>query len=460
MVFCEAQQLAWRWIWLLRDTTGNDVGLAMKLKLIHRNEEKAQLLNGITPEMIDYLSNSFAHARAAILGKYLSPDELEDVLHRQAAHGSGWLALIAEIRQQIRQGAAPDDPVVQALARRWQSLFRQSFSGEDLELEGKIRSAFQKEPDLLASVGMDAQVIAFIQQAILEPQCVNDKGCDRPDPVPKPTALSVARFRAAHQLLDDPLVFEDPLSLKILGAAEEAALRRDPLQYNTPLFKGLRTSVVVRSRMAEDEWARSKQRGIRQYVILGAGLDTFAYRNREQDGTRIFEVDLPETQQWKRCCLLAADIKEPASLTFVPINFERSTLAEALERGGFSPADAAFFSWLGVTMYLDEAAIMSTLYFIAALPAGSGVVFDYAVFPSLLSPREHRAMELLASRVAERGEPWKTYLDPTSLSRMLHSMGFSKVENLGPEQLNQRYLSGRKDGLRKSGVSRLVCARV
>jgi methyltransferase (TIGR00027 family) len=455
----EAQGLAWRWIRLLRDTTGNDAALAIKLQLIHREGQQAQLLKGITPEMIDYITHSFANARAAIFARYLSPGELEIMRSRQAAHASEWPPLIAELRRQMEQGATPDDPAVQALARRWESLFREAYSGDDPELEGKIRSAFQTEPDLLLSVGMDARLIAFVQRAIVYFQREQDNGGNRTDPVPKPTALRVAIYRAAHQLLDDPLVFQDPLAFRILGAADEESLRSDPSRYNIPLLKGLRTSVVVRSRLAEDEWTQSKQRGICQYVILGAGLDTFAYRNPDQD-SRIFEVDLPATQQWKRDCLRAAGIEEPPSLTFVPINFERSTLAEALGQVGFSHDEPAFFSWLGVTMYLEEEAIVSTLCFIASLAPGSGLVFDYAVLPSLQSPTERRAMEYLAARVAEHGEPWKTYFDPASLAAMLRSLGFSKVEDLGPEQLNERYLSGRKDGLRKSGVSRLVCARV
>jgi methyltransferase (TIGR00027 family) len=281
-----------------------------------------------------------------------------------------------------------------------------------------------------------------------------------PDPVPKPSALRVATFRAAHQLMDTPIVFEDPLAFRILGGGEEESLRIDPLRYNAARLKGLRASLVVRSRYAEDEWARSKQRGVRQYVILGAGLDTFAYRNQDQDGSRIYEVDLPATQQWKRDCLRAAGMKEPTSLTFVPLDFERSTLAEGLGQAAFCHSEPAFFSWLGVTMYLEEVAILNTLRLIASLAPGSGIVFDYAVLPTLLSPLERAGMELLAARAAEHGERWKTYFDPTSFAGTLGSMGFSELEDLGPEQLNERYLSGRTDGLRKSGVARLICARI
>jgi methyltransferase (TIGR00027 family) len=281
-----------------------------------------------------------------------------------------------------------------------------------------------------------------------------------PDPAPKPSALRVAILRAAHQILDVPVVFEDALALKILGLAEQDSLRSDPWQYNTPRLKGLRASVVVRSRLAEEEWARSKGCGIRQYVILGAGLDTFGYRNQDHDRNRIFEVDLPAIQQWKRDCLRVAGIKEPASLIYVAVDFERSTLAEGLGQAAFCRSEPAFFSWLGVTMYLEEGAVMDTLRFIASLTPGSGVVFDYGVLPGLLSPVERARMEFLAARAAEHGEGWKAYFDPSSLVEALRSLGFGQVKDFGPEQLNERYLSGRTDGLRKSGVSRLICARI
>jgi methyltransferase (TIGR00027 family) len=277
---------------------------------------------------------------------------------------------------------------------------------------------------------------------------------------PKPTAARVASFRAVHQLLDSPLIFEDPLALRILGKTEEDSLRKDSSRYDTPLLRGLRTSIVLRSRLAEDEWIRSNRQGVRQFVILGAGLDTFAYRNAAPGGYRIFEVDLPATQEWKRECLRAAGIEEPATLIFVPVDFECSTLAEALEKGGLRQDEPAFFSWLGVTMYLEENTITNTLRYISSMARESAVVFDYVVQPELLSQRERKAVESIVARTADSGEPWKTFFVPASLVEMLHSLGFSKVEDFGPELLNERYLSGRADGLRKSAVSRLVCARV
>jgi methyltransferase (TIGR00027 family) len=278
--------------------------------------------------------------------------------------------------------------------------------------------------------------------------------------VPKPSALRVAILRAAHQLLDAPLIFEDPLALRILGAAEEESLRNNPMPHNTPRLQGLRASLVVRSKLAEEEWARSQPYGVRQFVILGAGLDTFAYRNQDHGSSRIFEVDLPVTQKWKRACLRLADIEEPVSLTFVPVDFERSTLAEGLTAGGFRVDEPAFFSWLGVTMYLEESSVIDTLRFVSSLRPTSGIVFDYGVLPALLSPVERSSMAFLAGRAAEHGEQWKTYFDPSVLVGALRLMGFNRVEGLGATELNERYLSGRTDGLRKSGVSRLICARV
>lgn len=297
-------------------------------------------------------------------------------------------------------------------------------------------------------------MIEFMHQAAsyIQPNCSIS--------IPRPTALKVAQLRAVHQVLDFPLVFEDPLAMKILGKAEEETLRNNPWRHNDSLYKGLRTSVVVRSRLTEDEWDRSYRDGLRQYVILGAGLDTFAYRNGHKEGIRIFEVDLPTTQQWKRDCLYAAGIEVPSTLTFVATDFETLTLKQALEQAGFKHDRPAFFSWLGVTIYLNMDAILQTLRYIAALIPGSAVVFDYGVVPDLLSPRERKAMDILSKTVAEQGEPWKTFFIPASLTELLHSLHFTNVEDFGPELLNDRYLSGRMDGLRKSGVFRLIFAKV
>ncbi len=259
------------------------------------------------------------------------------------------------------------------------------------------------------------------------------------------TAQRVAIRRAAHQLLDEPRVLDDPLALRIIGSEAEKALRSDPKEHHA-FSRAFRAFMAARSRYAEDELARAVARGVSQYVVLGAGLDTFAYRN-PHPGLQVFEVDHPATQAWKREQLQAASIAVPASLIFVPIDFEQKTLADGLERSGFNAIAAAFFSWLGVTPYLTREACMKTLSFIAKLPAGSGVVFDFAVDPMLLKAGQRQALEALSKRVAGYGEPFQLFFDPGKLQDELKGMGFHRTEFLQGEELNARYFKDRKDGL-------------
>jgi methyltransferase (TIGR00027 family) len=276
------------------------------------------------------------------------------------------------------------------------------------------------------------------------------------------TAQRVALRRAVHQLLDDPKVFDDPFAVRILGKESASALQANPLQYEvSPLSPYLRAFVAARSRWAEDELALGVQRGVRQYVILGAGLDTFAYRNPYPDGgLHVFEVDHPATQVWKRARLEEIGSKIPRDLTFAPVDFETQTLAEGLKGAGYDPAACTFFSWLGVTEYLTPEAVMGTLRFMGAAPAGSGVVFDYMISPSLLNASQRSHFDALERRVASAGEPWRAFFDPGLLSRDLRGMGFKHVEDQGPEEINARYFQNRKDGLRVGSLSHLMIARV
>ena len=259
------------------------------------------------------------------------------------------------------------------------------------------------------------------------------------------TAQRVAIRRAAHQLLDQPRVLDDPLALRIIGSEAEEALRSDPKEHHA-FSRAFRAFMAARSRYAEDELARAVAHGVTQYVVLGAGLDTFAYRN-PHPGLRVFEVDHPATQAWKREQLQAAGITIPPSLTFVPIDFEQQTLADGLEHSGFDASAAAFFSWLGVTPYLTREACMITLSFIAKLPTGSGVVFDFAVDPALLNAGQRQALDALSKRVARYGEPFQLFFDPGKLQDELKAMGFHRTEFLQGKELNARYFKDRKDGL-------------
>ena len=277
---------------------------------------------------------------------------------------------------------------------------------------------------------------------------------------PSATAQRVAMRRAVHQILDQPKVLDDPIALRILGTESASALQADPQgQEHTPLARYLRAFLAVRSRFAEDELALAVERGVRQYVVLGAGLDTFAYRN-PHPALRVFEVDHPATQAWKRERLGEAEIPIPGTLTFAPVNFENQTLPEGLRRSGFRFEEPTFFSWLGVTPYLTRDAVTATLQFVAARPAGSAIVFDYAISPSLLSPSELWAFEALARRVAAAGEPFQTFFDPPGLMADLRAQGFVQIEDLDGKTLNERYFQGRTDGLRVGSLAHMMAARL
>jgi methyltransferase (TIGR00027 family) len=205
----------------------------------------------------------------------------------------------------------------------------------------------------------------------------------------------------------------------------------------------MRIFVAIRSRFAEDALAAAVERGVRQLVVLGAGLDTYAYRTSFGDRLHVFEVDHPATQVWKRQRLEDAAIPIPGSLTFAPVDFELETLAEGLVAAAFDPAQQTFFTWLGVVPYLTEETVWSTLGFIASLPNGAHVVFDYSDPPSSLSAEMRVNHETRAAHVAELGEAWMSYFEADKLRARLLALGFSEVEDLGPPQIAARYFPNR-----------------
>lgn len=270
------------------------------------------------------------------------------------------------------------------------------------------------------------------------------------------TAQRVAMRRAAHQILDQPVVFEDPLALRVIG--EEAA--REVLARNgadeTLAGRNLRAFMAVRSRLAEDALAEAVGRGVRQYVVLGAGLDTFGYRNPfEAAGLKVFEVDHPDTQAWKRARLAEVGIDIPESVAFVPVDFERQDLESRLRETGFGEGEPAFFSWLGVVPYLTREAFDQTARFVAKVRGE--VVFDYAVGPGLLSELERAGLEALSRRVAKVGEPFRLFFEPRELGDLLGRVGFHQIRDWGSTELNSRYFTSRQDGLKLMGsVARIM----
>jgi methyltransferase (TIGR00027 family) len=273
---------------------------------------------------------------------------------------------------------------------------------------------------------------------------------------PSRTAQRVAVRRAAHQLLDRPLVFEDPYALKIIGPDAAAATLA---KADGRVSSSFRAFMAVRSRYSEDELAAAVARGVRQYIVLGAGLDTFAWRNPWPD-LQVFEVDFPATQHWKRQRLANVGMGVPPTLTFAPVDFESQTLADGLRAAGFRTDRPAYFSWLGVTMYLTREAFESTVSLIGALPPASGVTFDYAIERSELSIFEKLALDHLGRKVAAMGEPFQLFFRPAELAATMRQFGFHEIEDVGSDELNARYLASRTDGLKLRGaIGRLMRAR-
>ena len=267
------------------------------------------------------------------------------------------------------------------------------------------------------------------------------------------TALRVAIRRAAHQIVEQPRILDDPIAVPLLGSG----FARDMERASHKVGRDFRAFMAARSRYTEDRLAEAVSNGVTQYVVLGAGLDTFAYRN-PFPSLRVFEVDFPATQAWKRAMLSEAAITSPANLTFVPLDFEHKALGEGLAEAGFDAGRPAYFGWLGVVPYLTLDAFRATLSAIAQLPAGTAVSFDYAIAPETLSPRGRMAFDALARRVASAGEPFQLFFTPDTMEQDLRRAGFHRIEQLDSDNLNELYFKDRADGLKLSPVKLAMLA--
>ncbi|MEU8173047.1 class I SAM-dependent methyltransferase [Microbispora hainanensis] len=289
---------------------------------------------------------------------------------------------------------------------------------------------------------------------------------------PSRTALHAAAARAAHLIVDgEPVVFRDPFAYPLLGECAEqyVGLHREAAGH--PVLAALRAAVVTRSRYTEDRLAAAVRQGVRQYVILGAGLDTYACRSAAsgRDGpVKVFEVDHPDTQCWKREALARAGIPVPPLLTYVPADMEAGECpVDRLVAHGLDLARPAFASWLGVTVYLTREAVARTLAGLGRLAPGSEIVMDHLLPEALRGPRARAYAETLMPLVAEGGEPWLTFLSPREAADLLEEHGFEVVEQVVEqviEQVAERDAAGaalreRTDALAGSGISVITHAR-
>jgi methyltransferase (TIGR00027 family) len=253
---------------------------------------------------------------------------------------------------------------------------------------------------------------------------------------PSRTALKIAFQRAAHQVLDHGSVFYDPFAMKILREDEKDVLRFASAH---PLASIGRLFTAARSRIAEDALARAVERGIRQIVILGAGLDTFALRNpHEARQLRIYEVDHPATQAWKRQRLAEAQIALPPWLVFVSVDFERDDLGKTLVGAGFQPNSPAFFTWLGVVPYLTQDAIGSTLAYMASIQ-NSEVVFDYMESPQAFSEEIRKFVTERTEHLEKIDERWASRFEPAGIAALLRSHGFCDIEDIDFQEITSRF---------------------
>jgi methyltransferase (TIGR00027 family) len=275
---------------------------------------------------------------------------------------------------------------------------------------------------------------------------------------PSRTALRVAMRRAAHQMHDArPLVFDDPFAVPILPPDARLELKRTPAAARKPFSAALRAFMVCRARFAEDVLAAGvRDRGVRQALILGAGLDTFALRN-PYPNVRVFEVDHPATQTWKRSLLTASKLPLPDTLTFVPVDFESQSLRQQLLHAGFDFALPTATAWLGVVPYLTSEAFAATARVLGRLPAGSSLVFDYSQPREALPFVEQLMLDSLSARVAQAGEPFQLFFTPERLAENLSWHNLTVVEDLDGPALNARYLANRTDGLELRGRAGRLC---
>lgn len=274
------------------------------------------------------------------------------------------------------------------------------------------------------------------------------------------TAALTAMLRAAHQLIDgEPRIIDDPIAVRLVDEATRARIAARPDALFSAALMIPRAAVLLRSRYAEDLLAEAVAQAVGQFVILDAGLDTFAFRQPVfARQLQIYEVDHPATQAWKRERLTRAGVAPPNNLSWAPIDFEQQTLRAGLLDAGFDASRSAFFSWLGVTQYLSLAAIDATLRVVAELPSPSTIVLSF-MLPDIDLPSEEAAAARAVADDAERtGEPWLTRISPHDLAARLTQLGFHKVIHLAPEEANVRYFAGRRDGLRAPHVAQLMTA--
>lgn len=280
------------------------------------------------------------------------------------------------------------------------------------------------------------------------------------------SAIMTACIRAHHSMYDDtPKIFDDFLAYSLIPQEVLVSIKqhfREDKQFNDPEHTvspsdqtitlasfTKATSVLSRARYTEDALEEAVKQGVKQYVILGAGMDTFAFRRPEMmDCLEVFEVDHPATQNFKLHRLAELGWEHPAHLHFIPIDFTKENLATSLTRSpDYDPNVKSFFSWLGVTMYLTREEVFETLRSITDIsPEGSAVIFDYFDSDAFIPEKSSSIMKKKQEVFQKIGEKIITGFNPLTLDEDIASSGLSLHEDLSPKNIEKRYFQGRKDG--------------
>jgi methyltransferase (TIGR00027 family) len=271
---------------------------------------------------------------------------------------------------------------------------------------------------------------------------------------PSLTAFTAAAARAAHLIVDDaPAIFADTLAEAILAERADELIGYHRAHGTHPVLSGARAQVTCRSRYAEDSLASGIGRGIGQYVMLGAGLDTFASRSPLAGQVRVFEIDHPATQEYKRRVLPATH-----GVTFVPVDFSQDSFGDALRGTRFDFAVPALVSWLGVTMYLEESSIEATLSVIGGFAPGSEIIVDYMLPAGRRDAFGDMYADLVGQACAEQGEPWRSLLTPDAMAALLAGSGLRRVRDVSQRDMIPAAAWDRSDSLRPVELSRIAHA--
>ncbi|NWG70989.1 MAG: class I SAM-dependent methyltransferase [Parvularculaceae bacterium] len=278
------------------------------------------------------------------------------------------------------------------------------------------------------------------------------------DGEPSRTAMMTALARGLHRLFDDrPWLVDDPFGLLLIGPDWRSAGGAAAAAYDETERARLRAFIVARQKFAEDRLIAGRYP---QYVMLGAGLDSFVWRRPDvARHTRIFEIDHPATQNFKRTRADALGLTLPRTHSYTAVDFERETVQQALDRAGFDWSLPAFFTWIGVTMYISRAASRAVFSTVANCAEGSEIVFTYAPSANELDADDRKLRDIFVGIAAAAGESAISEFSQFELAELVAETGLTLAANPTRQDVAQAYFVDRNDGLAPHGMERVAAAR-